>query len=619
MKNNDSKSFNSGQGKRLLFIGGFIISIFLIYLYNLFSLQVINSGEYRYKASVLSSRRVEISARRGRIFYRSGEIPLAYDKDAFSIEFTPAATEGISISELLGRVASIAVADLDYLEELIPLKLNNPFRKITLMKGLSLEDISVIAERADEFPGISWSQAPYRYYNLTGSESHFIGYTGSISTKELQILYNKGYSLDSDLGKSGVEKQYDIYMQGIDGYKSNTVDANGRTITEGAVEAMPRNGLDIRLTIDREIQILAQKALGDRVGSVIVLKPSNGEILAMVSSPYYDSNDFTQPGFLFEGGKETMNAPFLNRTIQSAYPPASTFKLILTAAILDTGLFDPERKITCNGYINIGDRVFWCHRRSGHGPLNLREALEQSCNIYFATVGMEILGIEIIYQYAQYFGLVSETGIDLPGEISGVIPTEKWKKENFGSGWQLGDTANASIGQGFVSSTPLQVANEIALIANEGIIYRPHVLKEIFDPYTGAIVEEYQKEVIRTTPIKRETFDILKDYMRGVVTDGTSNTVIFTDSVKIAAKTGTAEAWGLEDRWHSWFASFGPYETDDPDEQIVVVTMVEASNKWDWWAPKAADMIYEGIFGNKTYEQVVEDFKSRGVWYAMDL
>jgi penicillin-binding protein 2 len=613
-----SSGSNVNRG-RLISVGIIIVFIFFIYLTHLFSLQIVNTGIYKKKAKDVAQRSNIIPSQRGKIYDRNYDYPLAMNIDSFALLITPADVKNISIDELVDKISKVIQVPAQELKKKIPRNTANQYQAVEITTGVSIENVSYIAEHIDEFEGVSWSSKPLRYYNMTGSISHLLGYIGGITSSELQILYNQGYSYDSVLGKSGIEKQYDRILRGRDGRRIKTVDVKGRGIDQADVIEPPENGMNIRLTIDRRIQELAEKALGPRKGSVVVLQPSTGEILAMVSYPNFNPNLFSIPGPTNFGVLSLdPDFPFLNRAIQSQYAPASTFKLILTAALLDLEAVDPEETVVCEGELTIGNRTTYCHKLSGHGALNLKEALQESCNIYFGTMGMEKLGIDNISTYAQYLGLSTETGIDLPGEVSGNIPTKAWKESVYNNTWQMGDTYNASIGQGFVTSTPLQVANEIATIVNDGIAYRPHLLKEVIDPISGEIIERFEKEVLRTTPIKYETFQTLKEYMRSVVTDGTSNVVILNDQVEIAGKTGTGEV-GLEDHWHSWFASYGPYETENPDERLVVLTMVEATNEWEWWAPKAADIIYEGIFGNKSYEDVIRDFKKRRVWYAWDI
>lgn len=603
---------------RLVGLGILIVTVFLLYLVHLFSMQVINTLFYQKKARDVSERADIIPAQRGRIYDRNYDLPLAMNIDSFALLLTPAEAVNTSIEEMVNRISSIIDVSPSEILRKVPQSTANRYKAVEIVSGVSLENVAYIAEHIDEFPGISWTSKPLRWYNETGSISHVLGYIGGITTSELQVLYNQGYSYDSVLGKSGIEKQYDRILRGTDGRRIKTVDVKGRDIDQDDLIEPPENGMNLRLTIDRRIQILAEKALGPRKGSVVILQPSTGEVLALVSYPYFNPNLFSKPGSTNFGVLSLdPDFPFLNRTIQSQYPPASTFKLVLTTALLDLDAVDPEQTVNCTGEITIGNRTSHCWKLSGHGPVNLKEALAQSCNIYFGTMGMEVLGIDNIAKYAQYLGLAAPTGIDLPGEISGNIPTKAWKQSVYNTPWQKGDTYNASIGQGFVTSTPLQVANEIAMIVNNGIAYKPHVLKEVIDPISGEVVEKIEPEVFRTSPIRYETFQTLKENMRGVITNGTSNVVILNNQVDIAGKTGTGEV-GSDEHWHSWFASYGPYETDNPDERVVVLTMVEATNKWEWWAPKAADIIYEGIFGNKTYEEVVKDFRKRRVWYSWD-
>lgn len=604
---------------RLITVGVIIVLIFIIYLTHLFSLQIVNTGIYKKKARNVAQRSNIIPSQRGKIYDVNYDYPLAMNVDSFAILVTPADVTDISIEELVEKLSEVLKVSFNELIRNVPRNTANQYQAVEIISGISFDSVSYIAEHIDEFKGVSWTSKPLRFYNETGSISHILGYLGGITTSELQILYNQGYSYNSVLGKSGIEKQYDMILRGRDGKRIKTVDVKGRGVNREDVIEPPENGMNIRLTIDRHIQELAEKALGPRKGSVVVLRPSTGEIVAMVSYPNFNPNLFSLPGPTNFGVLSLdPDFPFLNRAIQSQYSPASTFKIILSAALLDLDAIDPEETVTCTGSLTIGNRTTYCHKLSGHGPVNLKEALQQSCNIYFGTVGMNNLGIDNIAKYAQYLGLASKTGIDLPGEVSGNIPTRAWKESVYNNSWQLGDTYNASIGQGFVTSTPLQVANEMAIIVNDGISYKPHLLKEVIDPISGEVIERFEPEVLRNSPIRYETFQTLKENLRSVVTDGTSNVVILNDQVKIAGKTGTGEV-GLKDHWHSWFVSYGPYETENPDDRLVVLTMIEATNEWDWWAPKAADIIYEGIFGNKTYEEVIRDFQRRRVWYAMDI
>ncbi len=231
--------------------------------------------------------------------------------------------------------------------------------------------------------------------------------------------------------------------------------------------------------------------------------------------------------------------------------------------------------------------------------------------MYFYTVG-DVLGVERLSYYARDFGLGQPTGVDLPGEVGGFVPTPEWKEKVHHMKWLGGDTLNMSIGQGFLAVSPLQMANIVALIANEGRVYRPSVLLQVRDAASGAVLQRASPELLHVSAVRRETFQTVQQAMRKVITEGTANVVITTKAVEVAGKTGTGEA-GFEEQWHSWFAAYAPYQTENPEERVVVVVMVEAVNPWEWWAPKAADVIFQGIFAKQTFEEAVETL--RPWWY----
>jgi penicillin-binding protein 2 len=233
--------------------------------------------------------------------------------------------------------------------------------------------------------------------------------------------------------------------------------------------------------------------------------------------------------------------------------------------------------------------------------------LAQSCDVYFFTMGNE-LGVNTIGSFARDFGIGALTGIDLPEERTGLLPTPEWKQKTKHMKWLGGDTLNLSIGQGFVTMSPLQMANMVALVANGGVVYKPHVLRETRDPQTGAVVSSVAPEVLHTSALTAE----VQEAMRGVITKGTAAPVITTRAVEVAGKTGTAEI-GVEGEWHSWFGAYGPYQTADPEERVVVVVMAEASSSWEWWAPKATNLIFQAIFARQTFEEAVAAVKP---WYS---
>jgi penicillin-binding protein 2 len=600
---------------RAIALGVVVTAIFLVLLGRLFYLQVIRGWDFKRQARAVTRRELPIPAQRGEIFDRNYDFPLVVNQDSFAVDLIPGEVAQEQLESLFEHVAEVLRLDTGEIRKRVPPRYYHLYQPVEIKGGVEFETVAYLAEHIDEFPGISWHNKPIRNYLATDSLAHVIGYVGDITREEIQVLYNEGYSYGSVLGKSGIEKQYDRLLRGADGKRFRTVDVREKYLTQRPEEDIPPEpGKNLVLTIDRRIQLLCEKALGERIGSVVVLKPTTGEILAMVSYPNFDPNQFYTDRGSDEFNRLSLDPtfPFINRAIQSVYPPASTFKVVMSTALVEEEVFPITRKVTCNGFIEYGDRVFHCHaRKTGHGPLDLFGGLAQSCDVYFYTVGDE-LGVERIAYYSREFGLGQITGVDLPGEVPGFVPTPEWKESTQHMKWLGGDTLNISIGQGFLLVSPLQMANMVAMVANEGRIYRPHVLKEVREPLTGQVIQVAEPEVLRVAPVRPETFATVQKAMRGVVTEGTANVVITTKAVEVAGKTGTAEV-GREEQWHSWFAAYAPYKTGDPDERVVVVVSVEAENEWEWWAPKAADVIFQGIFAGQTYEEAVETL--RPWWY----
>ncbi len=595
--------------KLYLFIS-FIILILLVYIFYLYDLQVRKNIEYQTRARDVSLRINTIPAQRGKIFDRKGTNPLVVNIDSFAVTIIPAELEMNNIDSLVIKLSEILDMKPNDIKNKIPINFKNQFLPIEIKSGVPLSIINIIAENIEDFKGVTWISKPIRSYLNKGSISHVLGYVGDITSEEFQILYNSGYDINSVVGKSGIEKYYDQILRGSNGIHYKTVDVQGRKIQNVQLEdKLPENGKDIVLTIDTKIQTLAEEALGERIGSVVILKPSTGEVLALVSYPWFNPNNFynDQSNSTFRDVALDNRHPFLNRTIQSSYEPASTFKVVMSTANLEEKLFPINKSINCEGSVWFGNREFHCHVPEGHGKLILHEALEQSCNVYFYTLGLKYLGVDIISDYARRFGLGAYTGIDLPGEIHGLVPTPEWKERVYNTKWVGGDTVNMSIGQGFLNATPIQMANLVAMIVNEGVIYKPHLLKEIRDSVTGELIKKNTPEILHTSSIHNSTFKTMQKYMRGVIIDGTAKVVITTKAVNIAGKTGTGEV-GLKDSWNAWFISYGPYDAL-PEDQVVVITMVEAVNDWEWWAIRAANIIYQGIFADETYDDAIDSLR----------
>lgn len=616
MTNGPSSTANNRQLRfRIIALAVLACVVLFYYAAHLFTLQIVNGLEYKRRAREVARKIIPIPAQRGEIYDRN-LMPLALNINSFAVDVVPAEVTSQQWEGLFRRLAPVLNTEPSALARRVPPGQRNVYQPLELKAGVGLDTIAYIAERIDDFPGITWRSKPIRSYVETGSVSHVLGYVGDITREELQVLYNRGYSYGTVLGKSGIEKQYDMLLRGRDGHRYRTVDVRGRRIREDSLEEVPPVlGRDLVLTIDMRIQRIAEKALGERIGSVVVLRPHNGEVLALVSYPWFDANMFytDESARVFRELTEDSTYPFFNRAVQSAYAPASTFKTVMTAAVLEEDAFPEDRTIECKGSLLVGDRVFKCHKETGHGPVDLYEGLAESCDVYFYTVGKDYLGIETIAHYARDFGFGRVTGIDLPSEVPGLVPTPQWKERRYDQPWVGGDTVNTSIGQGFLSVTPIQLANMMAMVANGGTVYKPHLLAEIRDPVSGQLIEHREPEVLHTVQFSDETFSKLQEAHRGVVTDGTAQVVITTDAVEVAGKTGTGEV-GLEDRWHSWFAAYAPYRPENPEDQIVVVVMVEAANEWEWWAPHASNIIFQAIFANQSYEEAVSELNLW--WYV---
>jgi penicillin-binding protein 2 len=593
--------------------------VFVLYAVHLFEMQVLDGYFYLLRARQTASRSEPIFARRGEIFDHTGTEALASNRTSFALNIVPSEVPPGRLEELINELAELVDRDPRGMLDRISRRRGSSAQSIEIVSGLNLTELTRVAERIQEFPGVSWYTKPERLYPHGDLTSHVVGYVGEITPQELQILFNEGYTSTSIIGKSGIEQQYDQLLRGDDGRRFRTVDARGQRVGTEDEVLPPEEGMQLVLSIDIDLQRLAQEALGPRVGSVVAMRPASGEILAMVNYPRYNPNLFAGPSgnTIVRQLSLDRRAPFLNRAIQSVAAPASTFKILMTTAILEEEAFSPEQHIQCTGTFAYGNRVFNDWLEYGHGLVNLHDALAQSCNVYYWTMGSQYLSVDQIIDYSGRLGLGRPTGIDLPREVAGLVPSPTWKEETYNVRWVGGDTVNMSIGEGFLQVTPLQLASMVSTIVNDGVTYRPQVLREIRDPVTGGTVETVQPEVVREADISRETLEAVRESMRGVITEGTANVVITTDAVESAGKTGTGEV-GAEENWTSWFVAYAPYGDDVPEEErIVLVVMVDASNEWEWWAPKAANIILHGYFKGLEFDEAVMDLRRgpRPIWY----
>ncbi|MCR5062092.1 MAG: penicillin-binding protein 2 [Treponema sp.] len=590
--------------------------LFFIYLKNLFSMQIINGEQYRSQSQKISSQVTVLVPQRGEIYDRNSNLPMVINNDSFAVEVTPGEIPKERYDTVMMKLAGFLGISKTDIDKKIPENSRRSFATYQIKSNVSFSVISNIAENKNDLPGVSWASKPVRNYLHTGSLSHIIGYVGDINQDEITVLYNQGYTKNSIVGKTGIEKQYDSLLQGTPGRQLSTVDVRGRVISDTPEIEEPKMGNKLVLTIDSTIQKLVEEALGNRVGASVVLKPATGEILAMVSYPFYDSNLFSSDDAGTEYSKliNDPSKPLINRAVQLSYPPASTFKIIMSTAMLQENVYSPLSKIECKGVMIYGGRRFHCHvHEPGHGWLDMKNAMAQSCDVYYWTIGRDYLGIEKIASYAREFGLGKSSQIDLPNQVAGLVPTAEWKEKKYHERWLGGDTMSCSIGQGYMEATPLQLANMIAMVSNEGVIYKPHILKEVRDSVTNDLIEEIQPTILTESTIDNSVWKQVQEALRYTVTDGTPQYPMHNKIVQIACKTGTAEVEPYsnanrkdDQSWHSWLVAYAPYDAP-PEDRICVATIVEACNKWEWWAPYCTNIIIQGIFANQTCEEATKE------------
>lgn len=605
------------KNTRLLIIQIIIASLFFIYVYTLFSLQVLQGNEYRSQSKTISSQVKIIPADRGEIFDRNAMLPMVINSDSFAVELTPGEIPKNYYDTVTSKLAALLEISKFDIDKKIPPSMRNSYSSIQIKANVPFEIISNIAENKTDLPGVSWISKPIRNYVEQGSISHVVGYVGDITQDELNRLYNKGYTKNSIIGKTGIESQYDEFLQGTPGRESKTVDVRGKIISDAPIIQPPKMGNNLVLTIDSTIQKLAEQTLGNRVGAIVVLKPSNGEVLAMVSYPYFDPNIFNteQAGeYLQKLSSDEQRRPLINRAVNAVYPPASTFKIVMSTAMLQENAFPNDKKIECKGRMAYGNRIFHCHIKTpGHGWLDLKNAFAQSCDVYYWIIGRDYLGINKIASYAREFGFGQSAQIDLPSQQIGFVPTAEWKERRYHEKWLGGDTMSASIGQGYLLATPLQLADMVCMVTNSGVVYKPHLLKEVRDPVTSEVLIETKPEILLKSDIDKSVWKEMQETMRYMITDGTAQYPMNNKIVKAAGKTGTAEVAPYKTSWHSWMVCYAPYDAPVED-QVVISTIVEACNPWEWWAPYATNIILQGIFAKQTYEQAVKEL---GFTYLM--
>jgi len=570
LDNVDNKWFRQRLNSALLVV----LVVFLVLIGRLAYLQVLEGPELR-RLSVNNCIRLrDIDAPRGLIFDRHGTL-LVDNRPAFDLAVV--LKDARPLDRTLERLSGYIGVPADVLNERIAA--HQPrvaYRPIPVVRDINRETLAAVEVHKYDLPGVEVLVNPRRYSLYGSSAAHVIGYLGEISPRELQSAPYRHLKSGDFIGKVGIEKKYEASLEGDRGGRQVEVDATGATVrTITTVDADP--GQNLFLSLDHPLQQTAEELLAGQVGAAVALDPNTGQVLAMASSPAFDPNAFVDgmSKAEWEALASHPEHPLDNKALRGEYPPASTFKIITALAALEDKVIDPDTVLDCPGQYHYGDRVFRCWRRAGHGSLNVVQALEQSCDVFFYQVGQRV-GIDRLAYYASACGLGRPTGIDLENEAQGLVPTRDWKLRRFGQAWQSGETLSIAIGQGYNLVTPLQMAVVIAAVANGGTLYRPLLVDRI-ETARGALVGNELPQVLGRIPVSEATLNIVRQGLFDVVQSpkGTAHR-IRTAAVAISGKTGTAQVIGrkeddpenpgedetvaLHHRAHAWFVAYAPSE-----------------------------------------------------------
>lgn len=568
----------------------------LVLISRMFYLQVLNGDKMRQFAEENRIKRVKIAAPRGMVFDRNGTL-LLDNRPAFDLEIVPQyLKESKRADEVLNMLSSAVKVPKDEIFNILDKNKNQPtFLPVKIKSDLSREEVAIIEAFRLDMPGVQVQQEIKRT-NLYGDvAAHLLGYIGEVSQNEIPQL-NKGlerYKLGDDVGKFGIEQKLEDTLRGKDGEKLVEVDALGRIKIQSEKsrvlapkrEKAAQPGKNVYLTIDQDLQLAAVKAFQEKIGAAVAIDPSNGEILAMVSRPSFDPTEFARgiPAQLWTSLLNNENRPLRDKTIQDHYPPGSVFKIITAIAGLEEGVIDESTTFTCTGGVTLGNRVHHCHKRGGHGPVNLEQAIIQSCDTFFYRTAMRLKSVDQISEWAFHMGLGRRTGIPLSREVPGLIPSEDWKMKRYHQPWLPGETLSVAIGQGPVLTTVLQLANTFATISNGGTQYRPSIVKRV-ETFEGVPLSEGKAEIVDRARLKEKTDQIIRKALWGVV--NTQRGTLWyhrLPGMDFSGKTGTAQVISLSkdriyqscenlkfrERHHGLVAGFAP--RDNPKIAVAVI------------------------------------------------
>ncbi len=566
--------------KRIFFLYPVVIGIFVLLLLRVWFLQIIKGDYYKDLSENNRMRTVYLNPQRGLIYDRNGKI-VVNNAPGFSLYLVPE-----DIRDRNGTIkylGSILEMEPGEIEVQLNTKRNQPSYLPVKIKGnLSMREVAMLETHKMDLPGIRIGAESQRNYPHGVIAAHLVGYVGEVSSTQLKESGLEDLIPSSIVGHYGVEKRYDSALRGKTGKKIVEVDAIGRETNMLRID-QPAPGDDIYLTIDLDLQKEAEDAFGVESGALVAMDPDNGEILAMVSHPAFNPNTLSHGVTQVEWEKVSRDPGhiLMNRAIQGEYPPGSTFKIVVASSALESKDITPASNIYCRGGLYFGNRTFKDWKRGGHGAVDIHKAIVESCDVFFYEIGRKV-GIDGISGFARMYGLGEKTGIDLFGERKGLIPTTQWKMRVLGEPWYPGETLSLSIGQGYTTVTPLQMANMLSSVVNPDRRFRPHIIKGVRE--RGSLeVKAFTPEAMDRLNVSPQVLEIIKAALEGVVNEPYGTAARARSAFfKIAGKTGTAQVVGdkytkikgdtpkeLQD--HAWFIAYAPAE----DPKIAVVVLVE--------------------------------------------
>lgn len=574
--------------QRLGVAGLAVVVAFTLLFARFFYLQVIQHDYYRTRAENNRISLLPLPPNRGLILDRNGGM-LARNFAAYTLEITPGKAGDLdAVIDELALLVDIQPRDRKRFRKLLEESRN--FESLPIRSRLTDEEVARFVAQRYRFSGVDVKARLFRQYPLGEVASHAIGYIGRVTQRDLERIEREeaeaNYRGTEHFGKTGLEQRYEFDLHGTTGFEQVEVDAGGRVVRV-LKRTPPMSGSNLVLTLDVKLQQIAEAAFGERRGALVAIEPSTGGVLALVSMPRYDPN-------LFVDGIDPVNwdllnnsadRPMVNRAINGAYPPGSTFKPFMALAALETGKRTPQQTIRDPGYFMFGGHKFRDSKPAGHGTVDIYKSIVVSSDTYYYMLAND-MGIDAISRFMSQFGFGSRTGIDIDGESEGVLPSREWKMKRFRKPehqkWYPGETISIGIGQGYNNYTPIQLAQATAAIANDGVMFRPHLVKYVENPRTGE-KRPVEPKPLRNIPLKREHLDLVKRAMADVNKQGTGARAFAGAAYEVAGKTGTAQVFSLkgekynaskikeELRDHSLFIAFAP--VDQP--RIALAVLVE--------------------------------------------